>query len=386
MQPLRPVSPSAVGVLRPQNRVLQTPRASSPASSRPQSRTGGNASLAPSTCNPNFFLSQYPGLRFEEKRPVTVESLQRLTRLAAPKANRGEQEAAPDAELTFSPQLGKLWHVEDWEGLVCRHKAATDEEVESWLPHSRRGTEIGKMRSRRGTEIDHQRSEKVDFVQSTKSLFSCNHARPTDRICKVCRFRLCSACFQKTCKHQQQAFFQQTDEEKIQTMQDDLRLSEWQARALLRSTIPVVQRLWSPSTSRGMARGKAGVDEEEKEEANMGAASSARKIRAEVFQRLTTPREAKPFAGIPYLPDMSKTLPDAKELGVAGLQDETLEKAVCKLKVERKINELQASVLLRCAAPVFERLYPKRMAESAKRYAKSEGETVPRRLSVGSSA
>jgi len=242
---------------------------------------------------------------------------------------------------------------------------------------------MGKMRTRKGSEVDHQRSEKVDLVQSTKSFFSCNHAGPMDRICKVCRFRLCSACFQKTCKHQQQAFFQQTDEEKIQTMQEDLRLREWQARALLRSTIPVVQRLCVT------ARGKAGVEEEEeKEEANMGAASSsARKIRAEVFQRLTTPREAKPFAGIPYLPDRSKTLPDAKELGIAGLQDEILESAVCKLKVEKKINELQASVLRRCAAPVFERLYPQSLrAESAKRYAKSESETVPRRLSVGRSA
>lgn len=317
---------------------------------------------------PDPLLLRFPGLCFKEKRPLTEEELQRLERLAAPKVVNAEQ-AAPKEPHSFSPTIGQLWQKDDWEGTMCKHEPASSAEVDAWFPQLA-GCPPGKKRERLQ-------------VQAMKSIVSCGHTMPQDGlICIHCKFRLCEECFEKSCKHRIKIFLKQTDQEKLVSMQTCLHLAEWEAKALLRGNTPVVQRLFSKAP-----RGKKRACGKAKDVSNLSDTGQVCKqhslqqyqaMPTPAFVRLTTPRQEKVVTDIPYLPNMSKPLPELSDLGIdTSAVAEPLEDALQRLAISGKVTTWQAGALLRCAAPVFERLYDSKKQQRYEQSCGKEGADGP---------
>lgn len=281
---------------------------------------------------------------------MTEETLQRLTRLATPRActSSTEESKKPpphEGKHTFSPRIGALWRKEDWESLLCKHQVASARELESWFPQLSE-TPKGKKRD-------------AIMVKAMRSIRNCPHASLEDAttvVCKACRTRLCKDCLTQTCRQRKCAFLQRSEEEQLEALQEELDVCAWEARALLRSSTPVVERL-TVDRARRARRQEEEASPEDARPTTWWSDQQRSARTTEAFERLTTPREAKPFADIPYLPEMARSVPAASQLGLEGLASEPLEHALYKLRSEHKINALQAGVLLRCATPVFDRLY-----------------------------
>lgn len=272
--------------------------------------------------------------------------MQRLERLAAPKqpATSSPQAGLQRDKCTFSPRIGAVWRDQrDWRTAVCHHEAAGLSEIDSWFPQLANLT--GKKKDRARTN-------------ALKVLKACEHSELStscDGICKQCRYRFCEDCLGQLCAIRKQRFVSKSTEDKLEELQRILLLSAWEAKALLRTSTPVSERLFNQAP-----RGKKRVPE--RGLSDPGPYWSLRAIEAtkptKAFLRLTSPREEKAIQDMPYLPNMGSRLPDLADL-VDDAGAEPLEDAVKRLQLERKITSWQAKALIRCAAPVFDRLYPK---------------------------
>merc|ERR1712107_607207 len=166
------------------------------------------------------------------------------------------------------------------------------------------------------------------------------------------------------------------------------KINDWQARSMMRCGTPVVERLYPQcgeqkidqdtraannmphaSTSRGStARASTARGSRARGSAALGSTARAsttepqkQKHSKTAFERLTTPRAQAVFSDLPYLPWMKETVPSLACLGL-GVPDTsgingTLAESLEKLEKEEKIQGWQAKALLRCAVPVFDRLY-----------------------------
>jgi len=292
---------------------------------------------------------------------MTAEAKERLERLATPRPDSqlsvqasGTRSPSPAADGSdghnFSPKIDSLWHM-DWQSVLCTHSEASTYEAIGWFLASSPAAATIKSKTQLRT-------------MALRALSSCQHSE-ADTICKHCHRKLCDDCWQVACSTRKDEFDCMAMDNKIQALQETLDVNEWQARALIRNSIPAQKRLYtlkakavprkstpliSPSsTGSTRHRMESGDTFHREVEAN--------KVRQAAWDRLTKPREPKVFADIPYLPLMSNTaVPHVEALEAAETADDVQE-VVDKLKDQKKITDWQGAALLRCAVPVFERLY-----------------------------